>query len=102
MSYVYVALCDSLSKRAEGVKIAVGIYNVWFRHEFQPLILILNLTIFTPNADGLKACENAYILVGFIFRLVENSLRKCSQQTVVMPRKFKNILHFQNLASLRM
>ena len=101
MSYVYVALCDSLSKRAEGVKIAVGMSG-FNRHEFQPLILILNLTIFTPNADGLKACENAYILVGFIFRLVENSLRKCSQQTVVMPRKFKNILHFQNFASLRM
>jgi hypothetical protein len=76
MSYVYVALCDSLSKRAEGVKIAVGIYNVWFRHEFQPLILIRNLTIFTPNADGLKACENAYILVGFIFN-VRNKLLLC-------------------------
>ena len=56
-----------LSKRTEGVKIAVGIYNVWFRHEFQPLILIRNLTIFTPNADGLNVCENAYILVGAIF-----------------------------------
>jgi hypothetical protein len=32
---------------------------------------------YTPNADGLKAYENAYILVGFIFRLVENSPRKC-------------------------
>jgi hypothetical protein len=29
MSYVYVALCDSLSKRAEGVKITVGQYNVY-------------------------------------------------------------------------
>ena len=69
MSYVYVALCDSLSKRAEGVKITVGqyMYNVWFRHEFQPLILIRNLTIFTSTADGLNACENAYILVGAIF-----------------------------------
>jgi hypothetical protein len=47
-----------------------------FRHEVQPLILIRNLTIFTPNADGLEACENAYILVGFIFRL------KCSGQNV--------------------
>ena len=28
MSYVYVALCDSLSKRAEGVKITVGQYRV--------------------------------------------------------------------------
>ena len=43
-----------------------------FRHEFQSLILIRNLTTYTPNVDGLKACENAYILVGFIFRLVEN------------------------------
>ena len=51
----------------EGVKITVGQYNVWFRHEFQPLILIRNLTIFTPTADGLNACENAYILVGAIF-----------------------------------
>ena len=50
----------------EGVKITVGQY-VWFRHEFQPLILIRNLTIFTPTADGLNACENAYILVGAIF-----------------------------------
>ena len=61
--------------------------------------------IYTPNADGLKACENAYILVGFIFRLVENSPRKCSQQTAVMPRKLsvqKYLLHFQNLALLRM
>jgi hypothetical protein len=33
--------------------------------------------------DVLKACENAYILVEFIFRLVENSPRKRSQQTVV-------------------
>ena len=64
-----------------------------FRHEVQPLILIRNLTTYTPNADGLKACENAYILVGFIFRLVENSPRKCSQQTVVMQRKFKNIYY---------
>ena len=48
------------------------------------------LTTYTPNVDVLKACENAYILVEFIFRLVENSLRKRSQQTVVMPRKFKN------------
>ena len=64
-----------------------------FRHEVQPLILIRNLTTYTPNADGLKACENAYILVGFIFRLVENSPRKCSLQTVVMPRKFKNIYY---------
>jgi hypothetical protein len=53
-----------------------------FRHEFQSLILIRNLTTYTPNVDGLKACENAYILVGFIFRLVENSPRKRSQQTV--------------------
>ena len=51
----------------EGIKITVGQYNVWFRHEFQPLILIRNLTIFTPTADGLNACENAYILVGAIF-----------------------------------
>ena len=51
----------------EGVKITVGQYNVWFRHEFQQLILIRNLTIFTPTADGLNACENAYILVGAIF-----------------------------------
>ena len=51
----------------QGVKITVGQYNVWFRHEFQPLILIRNLTIFTPTADGLNACENAYILVGAIF-----------------------------------
>jgi phosphoribosylanthranilate isomerase len=49
---------------------------------FNRLYLIRNLTTCTPNADGLKACENAYILVGFIFRLVENSPRKCSQQTV--------------------
>ena len=35
--------------------------NVWFRHEFQPLILIQNLTIL------LNACENAYILVAAIF-----------------------------------
>jgi hypothetical protein len=73
-----------------------------FRHEVQPLILIRNLTTYTPNANGLKACENAYILVGFIFMLVENSPRKCSQQTVVLPPKFKNILPFQNLALLRM
>ena len=51
----------------EGVKITVGQYNVWFRHEFQPLILMRNLTIFTPTADGLNACENAYSLVGAIF-----------------------------------
>jgi hypothetical protein len=51
------------------------------------------LTTYSPNADGLKASENAYILVGFIFSLVENSPRKCSQQTVVMPWKFKNILN---------
>ena len=56
-----------LNELIEGVKIAVGIYNVWFRHEFQPLILIRNLKIFTPNADGLNVCENAYILVGAIF-----------------------------------
>jgi hypothetical protein len=73
-----------------------------FRHEVQPLILIRNLTTHTPNAYGLKACENAYILVGFIFRLVENSPRKRSQQTVVVLRKFKNILYFQSLALLRM
>ena len=54
-----------------------------FRHEFQSLILIRNLTIFTLTADCLNACENAYILVEFIFRLVENSPRKRSQQTVV-------------------
>jgi hypothetical protein len=53
------------------------------------IILIRNLTTYIPTADGLKACENAYILVGFIFRLVENLPRKRSQQTVVMPRKFK-------------
>ena len=35
--------------------------NVWFRHEFQPLILIQNLTIL------LNACENAYILMAAIF-----------------------------------
>ena len=35
--------------------------NVWFRHEFRPLILIQNLTIL------LNACENAYILVAAIF-----------------------------------
>ena len=34
---------------------------VRFRHEFQPLILIQNLTIL------LNACENAYILVAAIF-----------------------------------
>ena len=38
-----------------------------FRHEFQSLILILNLTIFTLTADCLNACENAYILVAAIF-----------------------------------
>ena len=54
-----------------------------FRHEFQSLILIRNLTTYTHNVDGLKVCENAYILVGFIFRLVENSPRKRSQHTVV-------------------
>jgi hypothetical protein len=37
------------------------------RHEFQSLILIRNLTTYTPNVDGLKVCENAYILVGFVF-----------------------------------
>ena len=37
--------------------------QVRFRHEFQPLILIRNLTIFTPTADGLNACENSYIPV---------------------------------------
>ena len=54
-----------------------------FRHEFQSLILIRNLTTYTPNMDVLKACENAYILVEFIFGLVENSPRKRSQQTIV-------------------
>jgi hypothetical protein len=54
-----------------------------FRHEFQSLILIRNLTTYTHNVDGLKVCENAYILVGFIFRLVENSPRKRLQHTVV-------------------
>ena len=55
-----------------------------FRHEFQSLILIRNLTTYTHNVDGLKVCENAYILVGFIFRfIVENSPRKRSQHTVV-------------------
>ena len=54
-----------------------------FRHEFQSLTLIRNLATYTPNVDVLKACENAYILVEFIFRLVENSPRKRSQQTVV-------------------
>ena len=54
-----------------------------FRHEFQSLILIRNLTTYTHNVDGFKVCENAYILVGFIFRLVENSPRKRSQHTVV-------------------
>jgi hypothetical protein len=74
----------------EGVKIAVGIYSLvgiyimsGFRHEFQSLTLIRNLTTYTPNVDVLKACENAYILVEFTFRLVENSPRKRSQQTVV-------------------
>jgi hypothetical protein len=70
-----------------------------FRHEFQ-LLKIRNLTTYTPNVDVLKACENAYILVEFIFRLVENSLRKRSQQTVVMPPKFKN--YFQNFKILRL
>ena len=51
-----------------------------FRHEFQSLTLIRNLT---THVDVLKACENAYILVEFIFRLVENSPRKRAQQTVV-------------------
>ena len=54
------------------------------RHEFQSLILIRNLTTYTHNVDGLKVCENAYILVGFIFMLVENSPRKRSQHTVVV------------------
>jgi hypothetical protein len=65
------------------------------------LTLIRNLTTYTPNVDVLTACENAYILVEFIFRLVENSPRKRSQQTVVMPRKFKNY-NYQSLALLRM
>jgi hypothetical protein len=53
-----------------------------FRHVFQSLTLIRNLATYTPNVNVLKACENAYILVEFIFRLVENSPRKRSQQTV--------------------
>ena len=71
-----------------------------FRHEFQSLILIRNLTTYTHNVDGLKVCENAYILVGFIFRLVENSPRKRSQHTVsIMPRKFKNYNFTARLAA---
>jgi hypothetical protein len=63
-------------KIAVGIYILVGIYIMsGFRHEFQSLTLSRNLTTYTPNVDVLKACENAYILVEFIFRLVENSLR---------------------------
>jgi hypothetical protein len=54
--------------------------------------------------DVLKACENAYILVEFIFRLVENSPRKRSQQTVVdhaTEIQLENY-NFQSLALLRM
>jgi hypothetical protein len=53
-----------------------------FRHEFQSLTLIRNLATYTPNADVLKACENAYILVEFIFRLVENSPRNYNFQSL--------------------
>ena len=64
-----------------------------FRHEFQSLILIRNLTTYTHNVDGLKVCENAYILVGFIFRLVESKIRRENVRNTplsIMPRKFKN------------
>jgi hypothetical protein len=53
-----------------------------FRHEFQSLTLIRNLATYTPNVDVLKACENAYILVEFIFRLVENSPRNYNFQSL--------------------
>ena len=53
-----------------------------FRHEFQSLTLIRNLATYTPNLDVLKACENAYILVEFIFRLVENSPRNYNFQSL--------------------
>ena len=65
-----------------------------FRHEFQLLTLIRNLATYTPNADVLKAWKKAYILVEFIFRLVENSPRKRSQQTVV-----DHATEIQNLAA---
>jgi hypothetical protein len=95
---------NSLPKR--GCKVPSE-YTFWseyimsgFRHEFQSLILFRNLTTYTPNVDGLKACENAYILVGFIFRLVENSPRK-SKHTHLKLSKYISLVHIKSLSSRR-
>ena len=54
-----------------------------FRKKCAYVLLCEAVSLVGHRMDVLKACENAYILVEFIFRLVENSPRKRSQQTVV-------------------